>query len=80
MAALLYQQGHALEAISVPHKGLDRAEIDDLNESSPEWHLCQRVLEGSDAATFNDQGRLVLTPLGRGLLFEMFGMGAADCV
>jgi hypothetical protein len=78
MAALLYQHGHALEAISVPHKGLDRGVINALNESSPEWQLCQRVLERSDAAIFNDQDCLVLTSLGRGLLFDMFGEGAAD--
>lgn len=79
MAALLYQQGHSLEAVSVPHKGLDSEAIDALNKTSPEWQHCQGVLESSDAITFNDQDRLVLTPLGRGLLFDMFGKGAADC-
>ncbi len=79
MASLLYQHGHALEAITVPHKGLDRETTNALSDSSPEWQRCQGVLERSDAATFNDQDRLILTPLGRGLLFDMFGKGAADC-
>ena len=32
-----------------------------------------------EAATFNEYGRFVLTRLGRELMFDMFGQGAADC-
>lgn len=79
MAVLLYQHGHALETVSVPHKGLDSSSIQAMEETSEEWSTCQQVLEESEAATFNDQDRLVLTSLGRDLLFDMFGEGAADC-
>jgi hypothetical protein len=79
MAVLLYQHGHALETISVPHKGLDSNALHAMEETSNEWSACQQVLEESGAATFNDQDHLVLTALGRDLLFDMFGEGAADC-
>ncbi|QTF90976.1 hypothetical protein [Halomonas sp. BM-2019] len=79
MAALLYRHGHVLEMVSVPHRGLDRASLDDLGRASAEWRTCQQVLESSEAATWNEHNRFVLTPLGRELLFDMFGQGAADC-
>lgn len=79
MAALLYRHGHVLETVSVPHRGLDRASLDDLGRASGEWRTCQRVLESSEAAAWNEHDRFVLTALGRELLFDMFGQGAADC-
>lgn len=79
MAALLYHHGHVLETISIPHRGLDTESLAALNRSSREWQTCQRVLEESEAAERNDHDRLVLTPLGRELLFDMYGEGAADC-
>lgn len=79
MAALLYRHGHVLEMVSVPHRGLDRASLDALDHASREWRTCRRVLEKSEAATWNEHNRFVLTPLGRELLFDMFGEGAADC-
>jgi len=79
MAALLYQHGHVLEPVTISHRGLDRAAIDELEAASPDWHICQRILEQSESAVFNDHDRFVLTELGRDLLFDMFGEGAADC-
>ena len=79
MAALLYRQGHVLETVTVPHRGLDPATLERLETDSREWSACQRILESSEAATFNEQRRFVLTGLGRELLFDMFGEGAADC-
>lgn len=79
MAALLFHNGHVLETVSVPYRGLDRDAIRHLNQVESEWSLCQRVLEQSEAASYNEYGRLVLTPMGRELLFDMFGEGAADC-
>ncbi len=79
MAALLYRQGHVLETVTIPHRGLDRSALQGLDDESREWSTCQRVLESSAAATWNAQQRFVLTGLGRELLFDMFGEGAADC-
>ncbi|MFG6137267.1 hypothetical protein [Halomonas sp. B23F22_10] len=78
MAVLLYRQGHVLEIVSSPHRGLDRHSLNALAEAEPDWPSHQRTLERSEAATFNAQRRFVLTDLGRELLFEMFGEGAAD--
>lgn len=78
-AFLLYQHGHVLETVSVPFRGLDSRALRQLRERSQEWFDCQRVLESSEAAIYNDQGRFVLSALGRELLFDMFGEGAADC-
>ena len=77
-ASLLYQHGHVLETVSVPFRGLDSRALRQLRERSQEWFDCQRVLESSEAATYNDQGRFVLSNMGRELLFDMFGEGAAD--
>ncbi|MDW7746905.1 hypothetical protein [Halomonas sp.] len=79
MAALLYRQGHVLETVTVPHRGLDRTALEALGKADRDWAPCQHVLETSSAATWNDQQRFVLTGLGRELLFDMFGEGAADC-
>ncbi|SFU71929.1 hypothetical protein [Halomonas korlensis] len=79
MAALLYQHGHVLETVTISHRGLDRATIDELETASADWHICQRILEQSESAFFNEHDRFVLTELGRELLFDMFGEGAADC-
>ena len=79
MAALLYRHGHVLETVSVPHRGLDHGAILKLSQASDDWTACQQVLERSEAASFNESGRFVLTSLGRELLFDMFGSGAADC-
>ncbi|MGR4068914.1 hypothetical protein OCT51_07935 [Halomonas sp. LR3S48] len=78
-AFLLYQQGHVLETITIPFRGLDSRALQQLRESSHEWPACQRVLESSEAAVYNEQGRFVLSAMGRELLFDMFGEGAADC-
>lgn len=79
MAALLYRQGHVLESVTVPHRGLDTDTLQTLKSDQHEWSACQRILESSKAATWNDQRRFVLTGMGRELLFDMFGEGAADC-
>ncbi|AXY42961.1 hypothetical protein [Halomonas sp. JS92-SW72] len=79
MAALLYHHGHVLETVSIPHRGLDRQDVARLSRSSSEWQTCEKVLVNSEAASWNEHNRLVLTPLGRELLFDMFGEGAADC-
>lgn len=78
MAALLYREGHVLETVSIPDRGLDARALRHLDAADQDWSRYQRTLEGSGAATFNDQQRLVLTDLGRELLFSMFGAGAAD--
>lgn len=79
MAAMLYHHGHVLETVSVPHRGLDRREAESIANSTSEWQTCEKVLVNSEAASWNEHNRLVLTPLGRELLFDMFGEGAADC-
>src|SRR5690554_6240753 len=77
-ASLLYQHGHVLETVSIPFRGLDSRALRQLGEDSGEWRVCQDVLESSEAATYNEQGRFVLSAMGRELLFDMFGEGAAD--
>ncbi|MDZ7851965.1 MAG: hypothetical protein U5L98_04765 [Halomonas sp.] len=79
MAALLFRQGHALETVTVPHRGLDHSELKALEAAESDWKRCQQILETSQAATWNDYQHFVLTDLGRELLFDMFGEGAADC-
>ncbi len=44
-AFLLYQQGHVLETITIPFRGLDSRALRQLRESSLEWRACQRVLQ-----------------------------------
>ncbi|MFQ3786889.1 hypothetical protein [Halomonas sp. A29] len=78
-AFMLYQQGHVLETITIPFRGLDGSALRQLREASREWPACQQVLESSEAAVYNEHGRFVLTAMGRELLFDMFGQGAADC-
>ena len=78
-AELLYESGHVLETITLAQRGLAHRELDLLNHQHPSWAMCQQVLEESGAATFNDYGRFVLTAMGRELMFDMFGQGAADC-
>lgn len=79
MAAILYRHGHVLETVTVGHRGLDRQALKALSAANDDWAPCQRILENSQAATWNDQQRWILTDLGRDLLFDMFGEGAADC-
>ncbi len=79
MAALLYHHGYVLETVSIPHRGLDRHDVANLSSASSEWQSCEKVLISSEAASWNEHNRLVLTSLGRNLLFDMFGEGAADC-
>ncbi|SDO36155.1 hypothetical protein [Vreelandella arcis] len=79
VAELLYDNGHVLESITSAQRGLSRKELQSLTQNAPAWATCQQVLETSHAATRNEQGRFVLTPLGRELMFDMFGEGAADC-
>ncbi|WP_325073165.1 hypothetical protein [Halomonas sp. A40-4] len=79
VAELLYDNGHVLETITLTKRGLSSKELQLLNQSAPDWATCQQVLETSQAATRNEQGRFVLTPMGRELMFDMFGEGAADC-
>lgn len=76
---LLYDHGHVPETITLPQRGLTRHELLALRTATPAWETCQRVMEVSEAATFNEYGRFVLTRLGRELMFDMFGQGAADC-
>lgn len=78
-AELLYDHGHVLESITLSQRGLTRRELLALSTATPTWLTCQQVLEASEAATFNEHGRFVLTSLGRELMFDMFGQGAADC-
>jgi len=79
MAAHLYRQGHVLETVTVPHRGLDHSDLKALGAADRDWNAIQHVLETSEAATWNDHHCFVLTRLGRDLLFDMFGEGAADC-
>lgn len=78
-AELLYDHGHVLETITLSQRGLTRRELHTLGAAAPNWATCQQVMEASEAATFNEHGRFVLTRLGRELMFDMFGQGAADC-
>ncbi|MCH4811645.1 hypothetical protein [Vreelandella neptunia] len=78
-AELLYDHGHVLETITLSQRGLTRRELLVLGSVAPTWATCQQVMEDSEAATFNEYGRFVLTRLGRELMFDMFGQGAADC-
>lgn len=78
-AELLYDHGHVLETITLPQRGLARRELVALSTTAPTWATCQQVLEASEAATFNEYGRFVLTGMGREMMFDMFGQGAADC-
>lgn len=78
-AELLYDHGHVLETITLPQRGLAHRELAALSSEAPTWATCQQVMEASEAATFNEHGRFVLTRLGREIMFDMFGQGAADC-
>lgn len=78
-AELLYESGHVLETITLPQRGLSRHELNTLRQQQTGWGMCQQVLEESGAATYNSYGRWVLTGMGRELMFDMFGQGAADC-
>jgi hypothetical protein len=77
-AELLYDHGHVLETITLPQRGIARRELVALSAAAPTWATCQQVLEASEAATFNEYGRFVLTGMGREMMFDMFGQGAAD--
>lgn len=79
IADLLYDNGHVLEIITLPHRGLAKHELAQLNEYNVNWKACQQILEESGAAVFNNYERWVLTATGRELMFDMFGQGAADC-
>lgn len=79
VAEHLYAQGHAPEIISLPHQGLTADDLRELRQHFPDWATCEQVLNTSQAATLNRHQRLVLTDLGRQLMFDMFGEGAADC-
>ncbi|MST80637.1 hypothetical protein FYJ61_09435 [Lactobacillus equicursoris] len=78
-AELLYESGHVLETITLSQRGLSRHELNTLRQQQTGWAMCQQVLEESGAATYNSYGRWVLTGMGRELMFDMFGQGAADC-
>ena len=78
-AELLYDHGHVLETITLPQRGLARRELLAISAIAPIWGTCQQVMETSDAALFNEHDRFVLTALGREIMFDMFGQGAADC-
>lgn len=78
-AELLYDHGHVLESITLPQRGLARSELIALSAATPTWATCQQVMEASEAAIFNEYGRFVLTGMGREMMFDMFGQGAADC-
>jgi len=78
-AELLYHHGHVLESITLPHRGIERRELAAISKQAPEWATCQKVLINSEAAIYNEYGRFVLTSMGRELMFDMFGEGAADC-
>ncbi|MBZ5488682.1 hypothetical protein HW452_14235 [Halomonas aquamarina] len=79
VAQALYENGHVLESITLEQRGLNQHELNILHANAPEWAACQQVLEESGAVTFNGYGRFVLTALGREMMFDMFGQGAADC-
>ena len=78
-AELLYHHGHVLETITLPHRGLTRRDLATLKKQSSEWATCQKVLIASEAAVYNEYDHFVLTAMGRELMFDMFGEGAADC-
>lgn len=79
VAEMLYDHGYVLESITLAQRGLTERELSALRAQATEWAACQEILEISGAATFNGYGRLVLTAMGRELMFDMFGQGAADC-
>lgn len=79
VAELLYDNGHVLETITLAQRGLGQRELTQLSHQHVRWKICQQVLEESGAAEFNDHDRFVLTSMGRELMFDMFGQGAADC-
>lgn len=77
-AELLYAHGLVPESLTLSRRGLSGRDLRGLRANAV-WVSCQRVLEESGAATYNAEERLVLTGLGRELMFEMLGEGAADC-
>lgn len=79
VAELLYDSGHVLETLTLPQRGLTQRELNQLCAQHSDWQACQQVLEESGAAEYNDYHRLVLTAMGREMMFDMFGQGAADC-
>ncbi|WP_447555218.1 hypothetical protein [Vreelandella sp. EE22] len=79
VAELLYLNGHVLETITLPSCGLAKREMAALARQNPGWASCREALEKSEAGITNGEGRFVLTALGREMLFDMFGQGAADC-
>ncbi|MBP5980042.1 MAG: hypothetical protein KA748_07525 [Halomonas sp.] len=79
IAEMLYDHGYVLESITLAQRGLAERELGALRMQASEWAVCQEILEASGAATFNAYGRFVLTAMGRELMFDMFGQGAADC-
>lgn len=79
VAELLYDNGHVLETLTLAQRGLTRRELHQLGQHTAQWKRCQQVLENSGAGHFNDYDRFVLTGMGRELMFDMFGQGAADC-
>ncbi|WP_447527711.1 hypothetical protein [Vreelandella sp. TE19] len=79
VAELLYVNGYVLETITLPGCGLAKREMAVLEEQNAGWARCRKTLEASEAGTTNAAGRFVLTALGREIMFDMFGQGAADC-
>ncbi|WP_447957133.1 hypothetical protein [Vreelandella sp. EE7] len=79
VAELLYVNGHVLETITLPGCGLAKREMAVLEAQNAGWARCRKTLEASEAGTLNTAGRFVLTALGREIMFDMFGQGAADC-
>lgn len=79
VAELLYDNGYVLETLTLPQRGLTQRELNQLSAQHDNWQTCQQVLTESEAAEFNDYQRFVLTAMGREIMFDMFGQGAADC-
>lgn len=79
VADLLAEGGHVLETITLPRCGLAKREMKALEARGTGWSVCRKTLEASAAGGINPEGRFVLTALGREVLFDLFGQGAADC-
>ncbi|UYG00420.1 hypothetical protein [Halomonas sp. GD1P12] len=79
LAELLYVNGHVLETVTLPQCGLARRDTAVLDEQNVGWAACREMLESNAAGMTNQEGRFVLTALGRDIMFDLFGQGAADC-
>ncbi|MFG6665845.1 hypothetical protein ACGK9R_01895 [Halomonas sp. HNIBRBA4712] len=79
LAELLHDNGHVLETVTLPGCGLTRGEMAELEARGSGWAACRETLEAGAAGTTTEEGRFVLTRLGREMVFDLFGQGAADC-